>query len=1245
MHKFILTLLVFTFLTVAMNAQTAKLLSPNGGEVFRTGTSQDLRWDTTGTLGMRWRFQFSISPNGPWQDLTGATNILDSAARRGIFAGGFRVPAYNTSTGYVRMIEIKSDGTLNDGNQDRNDQAFQIIQPDAVVADSILRTPITQRVELSNRKIYGLDGYVFVDDGGVLAIQPGTVIVGDTVGQNSAICVNRGGKIYANGTPELPIIMTSSAPPGQRAGGDWGGVLICGKASTNHPDGQAALEGGIADENRVRGWFGGGANPNDDDSSGVMRYVRIEFAGIAAAPNQELNSLTMGGVGSKTLFEYIQVSYANDDAFEWFGGTANAKYLIATGTLDDDFDGDNGWSGMVQFGIVQRYKDRADVSTSQAFEQDNDGQGSYNLPLTKAVFSNITAIGPLRDTSWTPSSSGGQATSYHNRFGAGIQLRRNNRTSIVNTILAGWPRGIDLLTSQSQAAAAADSIFLRNISYFGIKGAILNLGTGTSPIAADWAENPAFNNYFDKSDPMKAGIVDPFTYGKAFDARPSASSILANQTASFQGNGIVPIDHPFFDKVTYRGAFQPGVSQRWDLPWSEYDPVNAIYKAQEEKVVAAKLLNPNGGEVFRAGTSQDLRWDTTGTLGMRWRFQFSTSPNGPWLDLTGATNILDSAARRGVFAGGFRVPAINTNSGYVRMIQIKSDGTLNDAMQDRNDQAFQIIQPEAVVADSILRTPITQRVELSNQKIYGLDGYVFVDDGGVLAIQPGTVIVGDTVGQNSAICVNRGGKIYANGTPELPIIMTSSAPPGQRAGGDWGGVLICGKASTNHPDGQAALEGGIADENRVRGWFGGGANPNDDDSSGVMRYVRIEFAGIAAAPNQELNSLTMGGVGSKTLFEYIQVSYANDDAFEWFGGTANAKYLIATGTLDDDFDGDNGWSGMVQFGIVQRYKDRADVSTSQAFEQDNDGQGSYNLPLTKAVFSNITAIGPLRDTSWTPSSSGGQATSYHNRFGAGIQLRRNNRTSIVNTILAGWPRGIDLLTSQSQAAAAADSIFLRNISYFGIKGAILNLGTGTSPIAADWAENPAFNNYFDKSDPMKAGIVDPFTYGKAFDARPSASSILANQTASFQGNGIVPIDHPFFDKVTYRGAFQPGVSQRWDLPWSEYDPVNAIYKSQTSVREIETGDRSAIVTVDVKVSPVPVQQVAKVIYSIDRDSPVSIKFVDAFGNTVINILDNEFQTRGYYDFSINTDGLSQGVYFLQITTMNNNVTTMLPVIR
>src|SRR5690606_8968776 len=124
--------------------------------------------------------------------------------------------------------------------------------------------------------------------------------------------------------------------------------------------------------------------------SGVLEYVRIEFAGIAAAPNQELNSLTMGGVGSGTVLDHIQVSYANDDAYEWFGGTVNAKHLIAIGTLDDDFDGDNGWRGKVQFAIAQRWAKRADVSTSEHLEMDNNAQGGTNEPLTAPIFSNIT---------------------------------------------------------------------------------------------------------------------------------------------------------------------------------------------------------------------------------------------------------------------------------------------------------------------------------------------------------------------------------------------------------------------------------------------------------------------------------------------------------------------------------------------------------------------------------------------------------------------------------------------------------------------------------------------------------------------------------------------------------------------------------------------------------------------------------------------------------------------------------------
>jgi hypothetical protein len=189
---------------------------------------------------------------------------------------------------------------------------------------------------------------------------------------------------------------------------------------------------------------------------------------------------------------------------------------------------------------------------------------------------------------------------------------------------------------------------------------------------------------------------------------------------------------------------------------------------------------------------------------------------------------------------------------------------------DITDNPFTIESPSVVKPDSVLRGEISGRIRLSNTKIYGLDGYVYVNDGAVLEVEAGTIIVGDTVGQNSVLCVNRGGKIIANGTKQQPIIFTSSAAPGQRARGDWGGIVICGRARTNHPGGQAAIEGGIAESTPGgRGWFGG---QDDDDSSGSLQYVRIEFAGIAVAPNNELNSLTMGGVGRKTSMHHIQVS-------------------------------------------------------------------------------------------------------------------------------------------------------------------------------------------------------------------------------------------------------------------------------------------------------------------------------------------------------------------------------------
>lgn len=653
-----------------------------------------------------------------------------------------------------------------------------------------------------------------------------------------------------------------------------------------------------------------------------------------------------------------------------------------------------------------------------------------------------------------------------------------------------------------------------------------------------------------------------------------------------------------------------------------------------------KLTRPNGGEKFRAGTSEDLTWDTVGTYRAKWTFQFATSPTGPWTNLGGATNILDSATRRGKFAGGFRVPAVKTTTGYVRIILVNPDGTLNESVSDINDAPFEIEQPEATRSDSVLKDAINTRVKLTSKKIYSLDGYVYVDDGGILEIEAGTIIIGDTVGQNSGICVNRGGKILAQGTAKNPIVMTSSAPPGQRRGGDWGGLLICGKAATNHPGGEAALEGGIADGStvRVRGWFGGKNAPDDNDNSGIIEYVRIEFAGIAATPNSELNSLTMGAVGRGTKINHVCVSYANDDAYEWFGGTVDAKYLVSVGTLDDDWDCDNGFSGRIQFAVAQRYKERADVSTSQAFEIDNDASGSYNKPYTTVLFSNITAIGPLADTSWTATATGSGEKNYSRNFGAGAQLRRNSRASIVNSLFLGWPRGIELLSTGTQAAANNDSIFIRNSYWYGVKGQVLRLDGTTPPIPADWVLNPAFNNFVDVEKPQKAQLTNPFIIGNDFNPAPLASAPYLNK-ASFTGNGIVKIDDPYFTKVSYAGAFEPDIAKRWDLPWCEYDPINKAYLP-TSVDDNELTEEPSI-----KISPNPVSSVATVLYNITRDDNVQIRIVNPAGALVSTIASSRYQTEGYYEFSIDVNQLSNGVYFVQIVTSNGIISEKFTVVK
>jgi hypothetical protein len=291
-------------------------------------------------------------------------------------------------------------------------------------------------------------------------------------------------------------------------------------------------------------------------------------------------------------------------------------------------------------------------------------------------------------------------------------------------------------------------------------------------------------------------------------------------------------------------------------------------------------------------------------------------------------------------------------------------------------------------------TKITTNTTWTNDKYYLLKGNVYVQAPAELTIEAGTVIFGDKVSKG-ALIINRGAKIHAVGTAASPIIFTSSAPANFRNYGDWGGVVLLGKAQNNQSVDQT-IEG-ITGTSGDDGKYGGNA---DDDNSGEVQYARIEFAGIALSTDNELNGLTFGSVGSGTRIDHVQVSYSGDDSFEWFGGTVNAKNLIAFKGWDDDFDTDFGFRGHVQFSVSHRDPNIADKSGSNGFESDNDGSGSTKTPLTAPVFSNISWFGPGAYAKLSTTSTLVPAN-YNANYQFGGHLRRNSAIQIYNSILVG----------------------------------------------------------------------------------------------------------------------------------------------------------------------------------------------------------------------------------------------------
>lgn len=322
----------------------------------------------------------------------------------------------------------------------------------------------------------------------------------------------------------------------------------------------------------------------------------------------------------------------------------------------------------------------------------------------------------------------------------------------------------------------------------------------------------------------------------------------------------------------------------------------------------------------------------------------------------------------------------------------------------KSDDEEVVVIPKA---PETINGEITASRTLTADRQWILDGVVLVKNNAVLTVEPGTVVRAK-IGTKAALVIDKGSKLIADGTVTKPIVFTSGKEAGSRTPGDWGGIILVGKAPTNRTT-PVQVEGGVA--------LTYGTDNVPTDNSGILRYVRIEYAGIGVN-DSEINALTFYAVGSGTIVENVQTVYANDDAYEFFGGTVQCKNLIAYATADDDFDFDFGFNGSIQFALALRdpaFVDAAD--DGNGIECDNDKDGTDALPITQPKLSNLTLIGP--------NNAAGTAS----RHAYGNRWRRGTKFIFNNSIVLGNQKGGLNIESDKSANfyKNGDSQFKNNI--------------------------------------------------------------------------------------------------------------------------------------------------------------------------------------------------------------------------
>ena len=877
---------------------------------------------------------------------------------------------------------------------------------------------------------YVLNGLVYLEEGGTLTIEAGTVVRGRgtddlTNGDNtSALIITRGATIMAEGTADDPIIFTAEDDDLSDDGdfdsqdrGEWGGIIILGNATIARPGGTDGIEGIASSEERAQ--YGG---TDDEDNSGTLRYVSIRHGGAQLSTDNEINGLTLGGVGSGTTIEYVEVFANLDDGIEFFGGTVGVKYATVAFCGDDGMDYDDGWRGNGQFWFVIQ---EPGTGTGRAGEHDG-ARPDEQAPFSQPTIYNATYVGIGTDAT-----------------GSGGDVLRDNPLAVLFRDNAGG--------------------YYYNSIFTGFNGAAVGIEDRDDSEVDSYAR-------------FQAGDLD-----------------FANNL--FEGFAGIDSTEELFVVVSQKGE---------GLRLDETGVLAAAFNADNEigtSGIAGISRDPDGG--------LDPRIDADGAA------LSGGVPNSE-------DEFFTVVSYRGAFGN-----RVNWLSDWTALAAY---GYLGDLVEEVE------VGDCIVITDNDLIANMTYTWTADN--CYSLDGLVFLEAGGVLNIEAGVKVEGVptnliTTGDNtSALIIARDAQIFADGTAEAPVVFTAAGDdlddPGdfdETDSGQWGGLIILGNATIARPGGTDGIEGIVSTEERAQ--FGG---TDDEDNSGRLNYVSIRHGGAQLSTDNEINGLTLGGVGSGTEIDYVEVFANADDGIEWFGGTVKVDHAVVSYSGDDGMDYDYGWRGGGQYWFVLQ---APGTGTGRAGEHDG-ASPDEQAPFSEPTIYNATYLGIGEDGTAT----GGDA----NRALPLAVLFRDN---------AGGHYNNSIFTDFNGAAIAIEDLPGTEVDSYGryqdgdltvCNSIFFGFGAGEEP-ADIWLAVDADDVINTTStaevvaglqacgnrivDPMLNNIMDRDQNGP-LDPRPYAFDTTATVGAPEAEEG--------FESVAYYGAFAPGAysgsGQTWLNGWT-----------------------------------------------------------------------------------------------------------------